>query len=474
MPPSGEMVGHKRDLGILAKAQDDQESGDDDESLEKFLDEWDIPHGGDVAGGIDRTDGPRRPHDDDGGPGRPESWSPGHERPYPNTFPPPPAWPPDRTPHPPDPYIVPSSLATPTPSGSLSFSLFSSSPPSSILPGTLSTLCVIDRYGSTVSTKTVTNTSGARSGDTYGISYKTVSADTTPTVTDTATIVLSGEATRVLFPQHDKSNPPPPGPSHGHPKARLRDILLGVSLGAGMVLLLVACWFGYRAHKRKKKARGMTANGARNDSEGAQEGAAPEMQTTGVVVTMPSISGNRLAEDLPTAGPPPSLPPPFMAQAATTALPPARPENIQFSAHPSDPPIIINPFSDPTYNSSSGIEDYVVSNGIPLGREPENPFLHPDDGPLGILGRTRPNSAGDFPPEYTTVDGNPIDASGQRVREERFPFGDEALSLRTESETGSVRHGSTRESIPEYMVDDPNGVADGFRYNSTIAGRLPL
>ena len=98
----------------------------------------------------------------------------------------------------------------------------------------------------------------------------TVTADNTGTVTDTATIMISGEATKVIFPQRDRSGlPPPPRPSHE--TRRMKDILLGVFLGAGLVLLFVACLFGYRAYKRKKNNRELTVSEPHSDSEQPQQ-----------------------------------------------------------------------------------------------------------------------------------------------------------------------------------------------------------
>ncbi|KAF3084856.1 hypothetical protein TWF102_011804 [Orbilia oligospora] len=390
-PPSGEMARlMKREADTLPKGRDQAEPENDETSLERFLDDFDLQHGGDVAGGIDRTDNPRNPEDG------PPTRGPNDHR-FPNG----PGWPPDSD-------TAPYPYATP------------SRPFNSIAP--------------------IPSPTPLPESNVY-----------------TATIVVSGQATRVIFPQHDKTGPPPP-PSPPRDNRRMKDILLGVFLGAGLVLLFVACLFGYRAYKRKKRNRGLGNDDTPTDSEQPQQ-TAPEMQVTGVAVTMPSMA------DAPTILAPP---PPFIAE-HESAGPSEGPQIILPIGHIPPSPIIINPFSDPTYNSSSGIEDYVASNGIPLGREPENPFLHPDDRSLNMLERRRPNSAGDFPPEYTTVDGDPTDSSGHRAREERFPFGDEALSLRAESDAGSIHTRAVTETIPGYQYDDPNGVADGFRYNPSAS-----
>ncbi|KAK6346450.1 hypothetical protein TWF730_010771 [Orbilia blumenaviensis] len=448
-PPSGLVVRQMdRDADTIPKGRDQAEPNEE-ASLERFLDDFDLPHGGDVAGGIDRTDNPRDP-----GGGGPPTRGPNDHR-FPNG----PGWPPDSD-SPPYTY--------PTPSRPLNSILPSPSqtPPSESnfypLPTGFTTICITDEYGSTITT-TITRPSDKPpdliSESSSGISYTTITADNPGTVTDTATIIVSGEATRVvIFPLHDKSGSPPP-PRPPRETRRTKDILLGVFLGAGLVLLFVACLFGYRAYKRKRRNRGLTNDDTPADSEQPQQ-STPEMQVTGAAVTMPSMAD---------ASNPLAPPPPFVADDATAVLPEG-PPIVHPVVHMPPSPIIINPFSDPTYNSSSGIEDYVASNGIPLGREPENPFLHPDDRSLNILERRRPNSAGDFPPEYTTVDGDPIDASGQRVREERFPFGDEALSLRGGSDAGSIHNIAAAESIPDYQYDDPNGVADGFRYNPSSSG----
>ncbi|KAK6539836.1 hypothetical protein TWF694_008682 [Orbilia ellipsospora] len=443
MPPSGAgaMVGSSEPL---PKAPDvdvtDPESGDDEGSLDRFLDSY-----GNVAPDSRGKGGEGDPYHDNGG------------NRFPNTFTGGPGW------FPPPHTILSSSRSIP------SYPLQSESNVYT-LPSYMTTICLTDKHGSTISTTVITNPSDVHSTTSIdqtdtAISYKTVTADNTGTVTDTATVVLTGtEATRVLFPQHDKSGSQPP-PPHPPAKARLRDILLGVFLGAGLVLLVVACLFGYRAYKRKTKSRRSESGDNPSDSEQPRQGT-PEMQSTGIAITMPSMADAHI----PSASPSP--PPPFANQ-PDTLVHSDSPEFVLPSNNVPETPIIINPFSDPTYNSSSAIEDYVVSNGAPLGREPENPFLHPDDPSLGVLQHLRPNSMGDFPPEYATVDSNPLDSSGQRIREERFPFGDEALSVRIGSDTGSVRHESISESIPDYQYDDPNGVADGFRYNSPIPGRLP-
>ncbi|KAF3940127.1 hypothetical protein ABW19_dt0210032 [Dactylella cylindrospora] len=454
MPPSCKMIEKRQFDRPIVKAQDETENKDEKDSLERFLDEWDMPHGGDVAGGIDKTDGPQDPPG--GGGGGQQTRTPDPNR-FPNTFPGN-SWPPEPSRSPIFPYPTPSDSfgsAVSTPSF-----IQSSSSDVYALPSGSSTICLTDTDTS-VSTRPTDGSQPELISET--VSYLTVTADGTGTVTDTATIVISGEATNGIFPQHDKGDPPPNGPSHKLAANRLRDILLGVFLGAGMVILLICCIFIYRRYKRKKRIRASIREG-RSDSEQAQE-RAPEMQTTGTVVTMPSMADAQPPDMLPP-------PPPFAAQAGTAA-PPANEDFQPPGVNSPEIPIIINPFLDPTYNSSSGIEDYVVSNAAPLGREPENPFLHPDDRSMDILEHPRPNSAGDFPPEYATVDGNPVDASGRRVREERFPFGDEALSVRTESEAGSIRNVPSRENIPEYQYDDPNGVADGFRYNPAAAGRFP-
>ncbi|KAF3907362.1 hypothetical protein AA313_de0207689 [Arthrobotrys entomopaga] len=445
MPPSGAgaMVGPSQPL---PKAPDvdatDPESGDDEASLDRFLDSY-----GNVAPNSRDKGGEGDPYHDSGG---------NH---FPDTFTGGPGW------FPPHHTVISSSHSIP------SYPLQSDSN-AYTLPSYMTTICLTDRHGSTISTTVITNLSNMHSTTSIdqtdtAISYKTVTADNTGTVTDTATIILSGtEATRVLFPQHDKSSSQSP-PPHAPAKARLRDILLGVFLGAGLVLLLVACLFGYRAYKRKMKSRRSESGNNQSDSEQPRQ-RTPEMLSTGVAITMPSMADAHV----PAPPPPPPPPPPFANQSDILVHSTSQ-DFVPPSGNVSEAPIIINPFSDPTYNSSSGIEDYVVSNGAPLGREPENPFLHPDDPSLGVLQHLRPNSMGDFPPEYATVDSNPIDASGQRIREERFPFGDEALSVRIGSDTGSVRHERISESIPDYQYDDPNGVADGFRYNSPIPGRLP-
>ncbi|RVD87576.1 uncharacterized protein DFL_001801 [Arthrobotrys flagrans] len=450
-PPSREMARQmKREADTLPKGRDQAEPENDETSLERFLDDFDLQHGGDVAGGIDRTDNPRNP--EDGPPTR------GHND---HRFPNGPGWPPDSDTSP-YPYATPSRpfnsmvpIPSPTP---LSTSNVCT------LPGGITTICITDKHGSTITTTIINPTD--KSPDlipetSSGISYTTITADNTGTVTDTATIVISGQATRVIFPQHDKTGSPPP-PSPPRNNRRMKDILLGVFLGAGLVLLFVACLFGYRAYKRKKRNRGLANDDTPTDSEQPQQ-TTPEMQVTGVAVTMPSMAD---------APPPLAPPPPFVAEHEPAGSP-EDPRIVLPVGRMPPSPIIINPFSDPTYNSSSGIEDYVASNGVPLGREPENPFLHPDDRSLNMLGRRRPNSAGDFPPEYTTVDGDPIDPSGNRVREERFPFGDEALSLRAESDAGSIHNRVVAETIPDYQYDDPNGVADGFRYNPSASGQLP-
>ncbi|EPS40437.1 hypothetical protein H072_5719 [Dactylellina haptotyla CBS 200.50] len=448
MPPSGVGVSTMAGVsGPLPKAPDvditNPDSGDDEASLERFLDSY-----GNVAPNPQNRGSPDHIG---GGAGAGGGGGGGGSRP-PNTFPGGPGWPPP-------PYT--------TPSASIPVSSSAPTPPSEsniyTFPTYITTICLTDKYGSTISTTVITNPTDVHSPDLIeqsesAISYKTVTADNTGTVTDTATIVLSGEATRVVFPQHDKSNQPPP-PVRAPPKGRLRDILLGVFLGAGLVLLFVACLFGYRAYKRKRRNRQVAIGNDQSDSEQPREGT-PEMQLTGAAVTMPSMANNHIP------------PPPFPSQSE----PSVSSDSQDFVISPNNapgPPIIINPFSDPTYNSSSGIEDYVVSNGVPLGREPENPFLHPEDPSLDILQQRRPNSVGDFPPEYTTVDGDAIDASGRRIREERFPFGDEALSVRAESDIGSIHNEGIGELIPDYQYDDPNVVADGFRYNPVIPGRLP-
>ncbi|KAF3926998.1 hypothetical protein ABW20_dc0109784 [Dactylellina cionopaga] len=443
MPPPGETASTLP----KAPAQDEPDAGGEgDESLERFLDSY-----GNVA--------PNPPRNREGS-GR---FPPGHEGDhFPNTYTTSPEWPPNSqtssSPPPPPP-------PPPSQSESISSSTTSYPPPPEsdpyAFPSDRTTICITDRYGSTVYT-TIVHSSSVHSPDLIsesesGISYRTVTADNTGTVTDTATIVLSGEATRVVFPQHDKSTSKPPPPPPGAHGKGLRDTLLGVFLGAGLVLLFAACWFGYRAYKRKRKIRGAVRGDDQPDSEQPQQSGAPEMQATGPAVTMASMADAHIP-------PPLSPPPPFPNESQNPV-----PSESQSLHRTPEPPIIINPFSDPTYNSSSGIEDYMVSNGIRLGREPENPFLHPDDQSLNILEHRRPNSVGDFPPDYTTVDGDPTDVSGRRVREERFPFGDEALSVRAESDTGSV-NGVISESIPDYQYDDPNGVADGFRYNPTAGG----
>ncbi|KAK6525057.1 hypothetical protein TWF281_011937 [Arthrobotrys megalospora] len=451
-PPSGEMVRQmKRELDTLQKGRDQVEPEDDEASLERFLDDFDLQHGGDVAGGIDRTDNPRNPE------GGPPTRGPNDHR-FPNG----PGWPPDSNQSPyPYPYATPSRP----------FNSILPSPSRTPLPEsnvyTITTICIVDKYGSTITT-TITNPSDNRPPDlisetsSSGISYTTITADDTGRVTDTATIVVTGEATRVnIFPQHDKSGAPPP-PRPPQETRRTKDILLGVFLGAGLVLLFIACLFGYRAFKRKRRNRGLANDDTPADSEQPQQ-STPEMQVTGVAVTMPSMAD----------APDPLAPPPPFAAEHEPVVSPDGPQIALPVTHIPASPIIINPFSDPTYNSSSGIEDYVASNGVPLGREPENPFLHPDDRSMNILERRRPNSAGDFPPEYTTVDGDPIDPSGRRIREERFPFGDEALSLRAESDAGSIHNRVVTETIPDYQYDDPNGVADGFRYNPSSSGHHP-
>ncbi|KAF3156045.1 hypothetical protein TWF106_001162 [Orbilia oligospora] len=446
-PPSGEMARlMKREADTLPKGRDQAEPENDETSLERFLDDFDLQHGGDVAGGIDRTDNPRNPQDG------PPTRGPNDHR-FPNG----PGWPPDSDTAP-YPYATPSRpfnsiapIPSPTPLPELNVCT---------IPGGITTICITGEDGLTTSTTIISLTDKSPdliSESSNGISYTTITADNTGTVTDTATIVVSGQATRVIFPQHDKTGPPPP-PSPSRDNRRMKDILLGVFLGAGLVLLFVACLFGYRAYKRKKRNRRLGNDDTPTDSEQPQQ-TVPEMQVTGVAVTMPSMA------DAPTILTPP---PPFIAE-HEPAGPSEGPQIILPIGHIPQSPIIINPFSDPTYNSSSGIEDYVASNGIPLGREPENPFLHPDDRSLNMLERRRPNSAGDFPPEYTTVDGDPTDSSGHRAREERFPFGDEALSLRAESDAGSIHTRAVTETIPGYQYDDPNGVADGFRYNPSAS-----
>ncbi|KAK6505917.1 hypothetical protein TWF506_010849 [Arthrobotrys conoides] len=449
MPPSGEMARLlKREVDTLPKGRDQAEPENDETSLERFLDDFDLQHGGDVAGGIDRTDNPRNHQDG------PPTRGPNDHR-FPNG----PGWPPDSDTVP-YPYATPSRtfnsiapIPSPTPLSELNVCT---------LPGGITTICITGKDGSTIITTIINPTDNSPdliSETNSGISYRTITADNTGTVTDTATIVV--KATRVIFPQHDKTGPPPP-PSPPRGNRRMKDILLGVFLGAGLVLLFVACLFGYRAYKRKKRNRGLGSGDTHADSELPQH-TTPEMQETGIAVTMPSMA------DAPT---PLAPPPPFIAEHGS-AGPSESPQIILPVGHMPPSPIIINPFSDPTYNSSSGIEDYIASNGITLGREPENPFLHPDDRSLNMLERRRPNSAGDFPPEYTTVDGDPTDPSGHRAREERFPFGDEALSLRAESDAGSLHTRVVTETIPGYQYDDPNGVADGFRYNPSAPGQLP-
>ena len=265
--------------------------------------------------------------------------------------------------------------------------------------------------------------------------YQSVSMSTLA-YSDSSSTSVSNAAE--ISPAPTSSSPPPYDVNSRHGGVHIKSILLGAILGGGFVLFGVFLFGLYKSFARRKRESASAKKledskpGDENGGGGSASGMQMAFASTNITIPSTSISG----------GPPIATTYASIHQSPTPAS----------QAHE---PVILNPFSDPTYNSSSGVEDYINSVSAHPLSSLQNPFAHPDDLPPNCTDHARPNSEGDFPPEYMTIDNAAV--GGMAVeREDRFPFGDEALSDVSDDRRSSRLRG---------------GFGNGFRgYNGYAGG----